>query len=144
MDDLEEGMHGRFALSGRIDLRLEPDIDLSLTRIEARFRGSLDAIEEPFRLTLEGPVGELRKLAPKDPAIARILLAVGEESADASGTLTLEAKPEHARAMADAARGTPAGDPHAWLRNEPFMVLLLQLEQYGVVSVGTVLHREAE
>lgn len=134
-------MTGRFSLKGELTVHVEPDIDFSLTSFEARFRGSFEAMEGPFRLTLEGPVGELRKLAPVSPAIASILRAVEDKEATAEGKLTLEAKSSHTYVLAGAMKRTPEGDVQALLENVPFMTLLRELDQYDVVSIGVVTER---
>ena len=142
MDDLEEGFRGRFAFNGELLLSLEPDIDVHLTRLEATFRGTFSSMEAPFRVTLEGVVGELRKLGRATEGVARVLDAVADKDADAMGTLTLLATPAHTRALAEALHRTPDGDVQGLVKNVAFMTLLFALKEYEVVSIGTIVRTE--
>lgn len=134
----EDGMHARFRLKGEIHVRITPETDALLDRVEARFAGTFGAPEGPFRLTLEGATGEIRKLAAMSPAIEKLLPLAAAQDDDALGVVTLLARPSHVEALREAARGTPDMDAQALLENAAWMTLLFKLAEYDGESIGTV------
>ena len=130
--------YARFSLKGEVSLRVTPDLEAMLSRVEARFGGSFGAIEPPFRLTLEAAIGEIRKMAAMSPAIETLLPLAAEHGDDAPGVVTLRAPPAHLAALREAARGTPDMDADALLHNEAWMTLCFKLSEYEGESIGTV------
>lgn len=137
MDD-DVGLAARFKLEGEIELKLANGATVAITKAEARFAGHFGAPEEPFRLTLEGKMGELRKIGAVNASFWDLLRVAAKEPDDADGTVTFRPNDRKLRALQEAAKGMPELDAHALLENQAWMTQLFTFDGFQAESVGTV------
>jgi hypothetical protein len=135
---MEEGLHTRFSLEGELTWGIAPGVEVRLTRVEVRFRGSFAAPEAPFRMKLEGPLDEIRKLGVGNASIAALLPHASEPPAGGAATVALLARADHIGALGRAAAGLEAADAEKLLHHEAWMTLLFTLGGYEAESIGTV------
>lgn len=134
----DEGMalHHSMRLSGSIELRVAGSV-AQLTGLDLDLEGDLDSPEASFRMTVKGPLAEVRKLGALGPAFRDLLARVEQEGADQRAELALDATRS---LVADMARAVPSGagmiqdafDAEAW------STLAFALDRYEPRSVSIV------
>lgn len=128
----EAAWHASLKLTGEIEIGVYGEI-AKLTGLELERRDGV------VRVTLRGPVGELRKLAPLSPSYAAMLVHLARENAAQEGLLKLVSKRDLAEEIARGVEAVgEAATPDDWLRDPTLANLLFALDRYEVEASGTV------
>ncbi|MEA3199209.1 MAG: hypothetical protein QOE90_637 [Thermoplasmata archaeon] len=124
----------------RESLKLHGEIDVGVYGEVAKLTDMrLERAGGRIRLTLEGPVGELRKLGRLAPGYAAILVHVAGQDAAQAGVLKLLAPPALADDISGAIEALGEGaTPEEWLADPTLANLLFALDRYDPEAVGTV------
>lgn len=134
---MDAPIQARLQLTGEIHLGFGGGAPALLTRVEVATEGTFDAPLAPFRLTLEGRHGELRKLAHASPAIASLLALHADVPDEAEGQIRLVASDGHRAAIAAALAGQDV-PPQDLLEHPAWLGAVLTLTGYRAESIGTI------
>lgn len=134
----EDGeQRSRVRFTGMIELTLLNGSVGQFTGLELEREGAMKSTEGVFRITLQGPLAEVRRLEMFGPQFAAVIAFAANEEAHATAPLKLEAMPDVLAEMARAAAAMPTDAlPNAWVEDPAWVKAAFDLARFTPVSIG--------
>lgn len=134
---MSEEERAALRLTGRVELHLGKHGLVDLTGVEATTQGTFAAPEPPFRLRLEGPLAEMRKLRAVSPQLSGLLDTLAGMPDTTVAHVTLLAPDAHRARLAAALADAPGAlTPDALLARPQWLAALFALHEYEAEGVG--------